>query len=94
MRFGDWFLAASDEHPLGRQALERGIGRAGFEPAIDGDSSWSDPQLLELGDRAVQPRLLCGVAEPRRGGQDQGPRAGLLFSVTSASWLTNRNSFG
>src|SRR5947209_12761747 len=32
---GSWLLAASDEHLLGRQILERGVGRAGHEATIE-----------------------------------------------------------
>src|SRR5215216_615686 len=57
------FLAARDEHPLGFERLERVVGRAGHEAAVERDLARPDPKPLELGDRRRPQRVLGRVAD-------------------------------
>src|SRR5512140_1076689 len=72
---GGGFLAASDEHRLGRQGRERAVARSGLKAAIERYFARPEPQPLELGDHLGQQRVLVRVAWLARGRQDQSPRA-------------------
>src|SRR6185437_15309260 len=67
---GGGFLVASDEHCLGTELGERGVGGGGLEPAIDCDLPWCDLQAGELGNGGGQQRVLARVADLMRGRQD------------------------
>jgi hypothetical protein len=89
---GAWQLAGSDEHGLGLKVLERGVRWPGLKASTERDLAWTDPEPRELG------RPYLGTAQPLEGratrsrGHDRPQRAGAVFSVTSASWVTNPNS--
>src|ERR1017187_5467823 len=70
-----WLLAASDEHPLGFQALERFVGRSRLEAAVERDLARAQTEPLQLAGRGRQQRVLLWVAEDHRGGQDEPARA-------------------
>src|SRR5215213_832811 len=72
---GPGLLAARDEHAVGFERLERLVGRAGHEAAVERDLPRSDPKPLELGDGRRQERMLARVADLRGRGQDQAPRS-------------------
>ena len=93
---GGRFLAASDEHRLGLKVLERGVRRAGVEPAVQ-----RRPRCILIPSRSSsatvprQQRVLGRVAQlGRRPAGSTRARRVLVCSVTSANWLTNPNSFG
>src|SRR2546425_6838345 len=90
---GSWLLAASDEHLLGRQVLERGVGRAGHEPS----SATSRGEIPTRSSSATVPGssvFSLGFPSVVDAGKIRPLAPGLVFSVTSASWLTYPNSFG
>src|SRR5438045_8092195 len=60
--FGGGFLAASDEHLLGHQVLERAVGRAGHEPTVERDFPRGGAQALQLGGGGGQQRVLGATA--------------------------------
>src|ERR1035437_7609323 len=74
---GARFLAARDEHPVGRELGQRLVRRAGHEPAIEGYLARGDPEPLKLRDGVGQQRVLARVARRGRRGQDQPARAAL-----------------
>jgi hypothetical protein len=73
-------LAAGDEHPLRVHGVERVVGRAEVEPAIQRNLLDRDPHARELGDGVGQQRVLRGVPQPGCRGDDQpgGTGAGVL----------------
>ena len=73
---GAWFLAAGDVHLVG-QALERGVGLARHEHAVDRHLPQLDAQSLELLGGVGQQRVLGRVADTAGRWQDEPAGAGL-----------------
>src|ERR1700683_2345982 len=72
-------LAASDEHALGFQALERFRGGPVLEATIERDFAWPQAETRQFAGRGREQRVLLRVAEDRRGGQDEPARPRLGF---------------
>jgi hypothetical protein len=89
------FLAARDEHRLGRQVRERAVRPAGHEATIQRHLARSDPEPRQFRDGVGQKRVFSAGLPITVEAGTISPRApGLVFSVTSLSWLTYPNSFG
>src|SRR5438128_2648732 len=85
---GSWLLAASDEHLLGRQVLERGVGRAGHEATIERDLRGEIPTRSSSATVPGSSVFSLGFPSVVDAGKIRPLAPGLVFSVTSASWLT------
>ena len=73
---GAGFLAAGDVHLVG-QALERGVGRALVEHAVDHHLAQLDAEVLQLGCGGRQQRVLARVADLAWGREDEPACGGL-----------------
>ncbi len=82
------FLATGDEDPVRLDRGELFLGAQVAEATVEHYLARSEAKALQLGGGLGQERVLAQVAGAAGRGQDEAPRPGLVFCVTSQTWAT------